>query len=338
MKNVNIWGLLSIFIVGVALGILGTIFFINKEEEKVIATRPYRKERTDFTGRGSRCTFSKKKRAGSTSRGSRCALCRSRTENARTRRITSASAQEKPIALKDQTDGCKGPFGVDSQKILQEVVKEGFDYRLWSSYKIGIVAKIDLSKSPDGTWRVKSFRIIDGKTFSPLYRGDYNVGDFIGYRTSITGIELLEHISSQSVDCKIDDISGLSNPSKTIPIYPPPEKEDFVSVTGVIMAVSIKKNPDPEPDNPDDFQIHEAVMKCADGNLYRVEFKSTVSRTPRINLPAHDAFGEGDVATVTQINSPSDELKSTLAPRFYDSDYRTFRAYYEKDKNSSNGQ
>ena len=336
MNKINIGGLLGIFVIGIMVGVLGTIFFMNGEPKKATAPLPTVKE-TPVP------SVEERERVLPVEE---VVVPSVEVEQKMPEPEESpVLVQEKPIALKDQTDGCKGPFGVDSQKILLELVKEGFDHRLWSGYKIGIVAKIDLDKSSDGTWHVKSLEMISGETFSPSYRGnykagDYKVGDFIGYRTSIPvqAGQFLEHISSQSADCKIDDISGLSNPSKTIPIYPPSKKEDFVSVTGVIMAVSIEKNLDPEPDNPDDWQIHEAVMKCADGNLYRIEFESTVSRTPRINLPAHDAFGEGYVVIVMQINSPNDELKSTLVPEYYNRDYRTFRAYYEKDKNSSNGQ
>ena len=238
------------------------------------------------------------------------------------------------------SSGYKGPFGVDSQKILNNGVNP--------KYKIGIITDIDLEKNDDGTWYIDNCEMI-GDTgvialrFASPYpqRYNLNVGDLIGFKAQFVSkkrivpkvsnyIEeynyfyrsgkVLDHISSQSVGYKIEGIRGLSTPSKIIPVFP--TKSDFVKVTGVIMAVETIKNEDPEPDNPSDYLISRVAMKCADGRLYVAGFtghnkiaevfptilKESTSRVlgiPQIpheyvNLPAHDAIGEGDVVTVTQ--------------------------------------
>lgn len=206
----------------------------------------------------------------------------------------------------------RGPFGVDSQKILT-------DHPADPKYKIGIVSSINLEKNDDGTWYVYYCRLFDSLAYSLTFTSPYpqqydlNVGDFIGFSANIIkdnadffyrNGRMLENISSQTAQCKIDNISGLSTPSYGVPLFA--REKDWVIVTGVIMAVEIERNADPEPDNPDDFQIHAAVMKCADGKLYVVDFERPISELLNIklpNLPSHDAFGEGDVVTVIQTSS-----------------------------------
>ena len=204
--------------------------------------------------------------------------------------------RKKPLS----SAGCKGPFGFDSQKVLD-----------WDGdkYIIGIVSSINLSKNPDGTWYVSTCRLFNGHAISFVspypQQNDLKVGDFIGFSASTVEVrgntawynsgKILDYISRQSVDCRIDNMSQLSTPY-TEHNRPQFDREGH-NVTGVIMAVNISRNWDPEPDNPDDYQISSAVMKCADGNLYIVFFSA---RDIELNLPRYDAFGEGDVVTVTQ--------------------------------------
>ena len=234
---------------------------------------------------------------------------------------------------KSSSSDCKGPFGIDSQKILND--------GRHPEYQIAIVTKIDLEKNDDGTWYVDNCKVwtAGNPTFifftSPYpQRSDLKEGDFIGFSGRFISVELggseefstygsariVENISSQSDRCKVVGIRRLSIPSKSIPIYA--EKKDFVRVTGVIIALQVIENEDPEPDYPSDYLIAEAVMKCADGKLYVVSFMLNNLIVPKImaneeslsvarkmnirlgyehvNLPAQDAFGEGDVVTVTQ--------------------------------------
>ena len=251
---------------------------------------------------------------------------------------------------KSSSSDCKGPFGIDSQKILND----GRD----PEYQIAIVTKIDLEKNDDGTWYVDNCKgwTAGNPTFifftSPYpQRSDLKEGDFIGFSGRFISAEMggsevsstygsariVENISSQSDRCKVVGIRRLSIPSKSIPIIA--EKKDFVRVTGVIIALQVIENEDPEPDNPSDYLIAEAVMKCADGKLYTASFMlnnkfvkaiATVITTEglsvlkrkniqlgyeHVNLPAQDAFGEGDVITVTQ----------TLS----DNEFQRFHAYYK---------
>ena len=185
------------------------------------------------------------------------------------------------------SNGCKGPFGIDSQKILNEKPGE---------YVIGIVSEIDLEKNNDGTWYVDSCKLLNNFLtdlhFKPPYPQQDNLkeGDSFGFTARVSldmpfyyHGKILENISTQSDKCDIDSISGLSIPARRPSIDKDfsnienilkarQEGEGLSDVTGVVMAVEIKKNLNPEPENPDDFQIDRAVMKCADGNLYMVGF------------------------------------------------------------------
>ena len=201
------------------------------------------------------------------------------------------------------TEGCKGPFGLDSQKISPEALE----------YMIDIVSNINLEKNPDGTWYVASCRLSNAVytvRFAPPYpqQNDLKEGDFIGYTASPQSVrgsnitygsgKIFENISTQSAKCKIDDLPQLSTPyaQERMSWLMSFEKLEH-PVTGVVMALNIGRNPDPEPDNPSDYLIYEAVMKCADGNLYLVGFGGAINPT---DCPSHGAFGEGDVITVTQ--------------------------------------
>ena len=245
---------------------------------------------------------------------------------------------------KSASDGCKGPFGFDSQKAL--------DISRTTEYMISVVSNIDLEKNPDGTWYVLKCELSNllnvPLVFRPPYpqQNDLKDGDIIGVSgvinagaitTGFSNGKILDHISSQAADCKIDGIKGLSTPAKY--------GERLGSVTGVVMAVEIDRNDNPEPDNPDDYQIENIVMKCADGNLYIVDLddqfkyykdfesidklledndknKGRYRILMGTNFPSHEAFGEGDVVTLEQINFAS---KSLLGRN-----YLSFSACYKK--------
>lgn len=241
-----------------------------------------------------------------------------------------------PEKEKSSSDDCKGPFGVDSQKILNE---EGS-----LEYLIGVVHEIEFGKDGGPSYidscRVSGRRDIKLFFTSPYpQQKDLKEGDFFGFAAKIKSMDVnlkevhffldgkvLENISSQSVNCKVDDVKELSTPSEDIPKLLATEN-DFVDVTGLIMAVEIHRNRDPKPDNPYDHLITRAVIKCADGNLYIADFAAFMVYPLRsdidVNLPSHDAFKEGDVITVTQ-----------TSPITYPS---KFAAYYKPKKEQDGG-
>ena len=236
---------------------------------------------------------------------------------------------------KSSSSDCKGPFGIDSQKILNE--KQG-------EYVIGVVSEIDLKKNSDGTWYVDNCELSNmfnkDLYFTSPYpqQNDLKEGDFIGFTAEVNltsgggsiyyrSGKILDHISSQSVRCKIDDISELSTPARG--------QEDLGDVTGVVMAVEISKNKDPEPDNPDDFQIDTVAMKFADGNLYIVTLYSeseyeifTSDALKGVNLPSHNAFAEADVVTLKQFAPVTD---AHLFELLETSQYLEFTAFYKEE-------
>ena len=243
--------------------------------------------------------------------------------------VDSADSTDAEIS---PTEDCKGPFGVDSQKILNDDPD--------SAYEIGVVSSLDLEKNDDGTWYVDNCELSNWNNKSIYFtrpypqQHDLKEGDFIGFTANFqslifggkktyyyTDVKVLDYISSQSTNCKIDGISGLSTPSRTILSSRRPSEEDFVNVTGLIMAVQTEKNNDPEPDDPSDYHIYQAAMKCADGQLYMVEFgiNKAMFKYINVNLPGSDAFGEGDIVTVRQTVK-------------VDPDDSSFPAYY-KSKN-----
>ena len=100
----------------------------------------------------------------------------------------------------------EGPFGVDSQKLLNHMA-------LPSTYVMCIVSKLDLEKNDDGTWYVNNFRLsnmLDMMVFfaSPYpQQNDLKEGDFIGVKASpqpykgkayYSDAKIIENISSQS--------------------------------------------------------------------------------------------------------------------------------------------
>ena len=160
---------------------------------------------------------------------------------------------------KSSSSDCKGPFGIDSQKISSEALE----------YMIGIVSNINLEKNPDGSWYIASCRLsneVYTVRFAPPYpqQNDLREGDFIGYTASPQSVrgsnitygsgKIFENISAQSAKCKIDDLPHSSTP------YAHEYMSWMMSfeklnrpVTGVVMALNIGRNPDPEPDNPSDY-------------------------------------------------------------------------------------
>ena len=206
------------------------------------------------------------------------------------------------VVKQSPLDDCKGPFGFDSQKISSETLK----------YQIGIVSKIDLEKNPDGTWYVASCRFSNKSgtvRFTVPYpqQNDLKVGDFIGYTATLYSVrrsiitydsgKMFENISKQSAKCKIDDLPHLSTPyTKVLTTCIHSARR----VRGVVMALNVVKNPDPEPDHPSDYLIYQAVMKCEDGNLYLATFGTDK------DSPDHGAFVEGDVITVIQTQPMED--------------------------------
>ena len=225
------------------------------------------------------------------------------------------------IQIQSSRESCKGPYGIDSQKILSDQGES-------PEYMIGIISNIDLEKNNDGTWYVHECMLasysITPLTFAFPYPQQYDLkeGDFIGFKADLQSIrsggknyriyhsvKILDYISSQSANCQV--IAGLPTPSKNISLNGLREKQ-FAMVTGVVIAVQTQKNRNPEPDDPSDYNIATAAMKFADGKLYIVDFPASVSvpksqsweyvivKTPR---PSQEAFGEGDVVNVLQISS-----------------------------------
>ena len=241
--------------------------------------------------------------------------------------------------------GCKGPFGVDSQKILNKGTLAEYRHGLVNElkYHIGYVTKIDLEKNHDGSWYIDNCEL-SKKTklyFTRPYpqQNDFKVGDYIGVEAMegkrgevnfLSAGRLLENISKQSANCNVEDISQLSVPSRTM--SPDATEKDFVSVTGIVMAVKTIRNSDPEPEDPSDHHIRAAVMKCGVGELYRLVFLEEwwIGKSmEEINLipPAPEAFGEGDVVTVQQMTSAA-SMKETYGA--WGSDERQFAAAYKQ--------
>ena len=250
---------------------------------------------------------------------------------------------------KSSSSACKGPFGFDSQKALNDLPSDSpplskYDYGELAEikYLIDVVSDIDLEKNDDGTWYVANCELYDTtRTLHFKYpypqQNELKKGDIIGFKALAVRLsagvhryfraEILEHLSSQSADCKIDGIRQLTKPVREFP-YPSTQK-NFVSVTGVVMAVVLMENEDPEPDDPSDYHIVQALMKCADGNLYIADFRSHrvvekyyPDEKPR-KFPSQDAFGEGDIITVMQTGSIWPNL-FTRSPGL------SFPAYYEQ--------
>ena len=320
MKKTNIVVLLGIFVVGITFGVLGTMLIMDGEEQKAPSPRPRpTKEKAKVPPIDETAMPTVEEKEG-------FPLVNEVTvPPVEVEQKSPVQVLEKPIAVENLSDSCKGPFGFDSQKILNEPpIINRLTLSCSMEYMIAIVSDVNLEKNNDGTWYVYSCNLLGYPGLTVFFtspnpqQNDLKEGNFIGItgefpysqdmmitrtRPWTVTAKILDHISSQSLNCKIDDISVLSTPTGRI--------EDIGYVTGVIMAVQIKKNRNPEPDNPDDYQIVKAAMKCADGKLYMVHFELhkgildgavgfSGDPVSNVNLPSHDAFGEGDVVTVTQ--------------------------------------
>ena len=210
----------------------------------------------------------------------------------------------------------EGLFGINSQKIRNDGKGVG--------YKIDIVSNLDHERNDDGTWYIASCELwvnIGGELHfrSPYPQQndlkEYDVVAFSaekitlkedGFFKNYHSVNILENISRQSVKLGEDHMSELSTPSSELPNQIGFLREG-VSVTGVIMAIEIIKNYNPEPEYPDEFHIVKAVMKFADGKLYVVKFfdsRHSNFLPPNIKFPTYDAFGEGDIITVKQYTNP----------------------------------
>ena len=292
MKKSNILLVFGVFIVGVVIGILGTISFMDGEPKK--ATIPH--------------SIEEKEQVPPVDEVAVPSVVEDTEENT------------DPDQNENVTPPPSQPIGVNIGH---------------SKSPFGVVTKINLEKNNDGTWYVEKCELSNlGKflAFESPYpqQNDLKEGDVIRFSGKIIGGlwyysgQIIENLSSQSVKYKIDDIRELSTPSRTMQSFTISRGQDFVNVTGLIMAVRIKENFDPEPDNPSDYLIYEAVMKCADEKLYIADFydyKSLLklivwSDYPNanlltflgtVNLPSHDAFGVGDIVSVVQIEEVSDK-------------------------------
>ena len=307
MKNVNIWVLLGIFIVGVAVGIFGTISFMDGEPTTGTAPTPIEeKERVSPVDEAE-----EKEMVSPVDEATVPPVVENTEEDTDTEENENVTPPPRPPyrPMGVNTSYFEGPFGVDSQKLLNPP-------SLPSAYVICVVSKLDLEKNDDGTWYVYKFRMSNMLDLAVFFaepypqQNDLKEGDFISVKASLQpykdkfyydDAKILDNISSQSANCNIDNIGELSVPG------------EIGNVTGVIMAVEITANDNPEPDNPSDYLIAKAVMKCADGNLYLANFGLS-SHHP----PSHDAFGEGNVVTVGKSFVP-DHLGE-------------FAAYYKKEK------
>ena len=216
---------------------------------------------------------------------------------------------EPPVSdtATEAAKGCNAPFGIDSQKILND---GAHDYVIYKA------RNTNLSKNADGTWYIESVSNVYFKEPYPQ-QGDFEDGDFIAFQGKhkclpawqgggcyYHSAKFLENISKQSDSCQTQNLDGLSNPVESMPILA--DKEDFADVTGVVMAVEIAKNSDPEPDNPHDFIISQIIMKCKDDNLYSVTVMPSYGRVLNktvVGSPNHSDFGEGDIITVKQTSS-----------------------------------
>lgn len=85
-------------------------------------------------------------------------------------------------------NGCDGPFGVDSQKLLNKGTWMQYRYGIFNQleYHMDYVTKIDLEKNPDGTWYIDNCQLglITEIYFTAPYpqQNDFKVGDYIAVK------------------------------------------------------------------------------------------------------------------------------------------------------------
>ena len=240
--------------------------------------------------------------------------------------VEESNAQPEVLSI----EGCEGPFGLDSGDETT-YLKNNVHY----NHYIGIVTSVNLERNANGSWYVHECKVWLGfgneydtahtvRFSSPQpAQFEINEGDYIGFisgggiwrwkniREGLIGFqncELYENVSTQSISCDVPLRNGVLKPSDTMEILP--SKEDLVKITCLVLSVGLIKNPDPEPDSPDDYLIHTAVVKCVDGNLYIARFMSPVRiwngntfETINEYRPGQGTFGEGDVITLTQVRN-----------------------------------
>ena len=227
-------------------------------------------------------------------------------------------------------EGCEGPFGLDSTDETT-YLRNNIHYNLY----MGIVTSVNLERNADGSWYVHECKVWLG--FGNEYdtahtvrfrapqpaRFEINEGDYISFlagggiwrwsaiREGLIGFkncELYENVSTQSIVCDVSTPNGVLKPSGSIKVLP--SEDDFIKITCLVLSVNLRRNLDPEPDNPDDYLIHKAVVKCADGNLYIARFVESFSiwngntfQTSKKYKPGQGTFNEGDVIKLTQIRN-----------------------------------
>ena len=116
-------------------------------------------------------------------------------------------------------------------------------------YLIDVVSDIDLEKNDDGTWYVANCELdymLSTLHFKYPYpqQNELKKGDIIGFKAIAVRLsagvhryfhaEILEHLSSQSADCKIGGIRQLTKPVRELEYPYPRTQKNFVSVTGVV--------------------------------------------------------------------------------------------------------
>ena len=225
-------------------------------------------------------------------------------------------------------EGCEGPFGLDSGDETTYIKNN-----IHNSLDVGVVTDINLERNEDGSWYVHECKVWLGfgneydTAHTVRFRSpqpaqfEINKGDYISFlsgggiwrwsaiREGLIGYkncELYENVSIQSIACDVNAPNGVLKPSASMEVLP--SEEDFVKVNCLVLSVNLIRNFDPEPDNPDDYLIYKAIVKCADGNLYIARFTELFSlwkenrlQTIKKYRPGQGAFNEGDVITLTQI-------------------------------------
>ena len=240
--------------------------------------------------------------------------------------IDLSNAQREALTI----EGCEGPFGLDSTDETT-YVKNNVHYNQY----LGFVTSVDLERNADGSWYVHECRVWLG--FGNEYdtahtvrfsvpqpaQFEINEGDYVSFlggvpiwrwsalRDGLIGWQhcsLYENISTQSISCEVPASNGILKPSDTIKVLA--GEKDFVKITCLVLSVNLIRNRDLEPDNPHDYLINKAVVRCADGNLYIARFVTHLSVWNENNFervtkyqPGQGTFGEGDVIALTQVRN-----------------------------------
>ena len=237
-----------------------------------------------------------------------------------------SDAQPEVVSI----DGCEGPFGLDSADETT-YLKNNVRY----SHYVGIVTAVDHERNADGSWYVHECKVWLGygneydtahtvrfKSPQPA-QFEINEGDYISFlsggliwrwrnlREGLIGFqncELYENVSVQPISCEVPATNGVLMPSDTIKVLA--GEEDFVKITCLVLSVNLRRNQDPEPDNPHDYLIGKALVRCADDHLYIARFVTRLAIWNENKFesiikyqPGQGSFGEGDVITLTQVRN-----------------------------------